>query len=127
MDGPAAELRRGVGMDGQLSNLARRDPRLHISRKSTLSVSLRERWPLSATDQGIQDLNVADANINVELAQLQEEKAQIQFDFYDQRINNGLNEWEKGTLAAMGVSIAARATSGIFATLGMTEKFDFEK
>jgi hypothetical protein len=74
----------------------------------------------------LQDLKVADANINVELAQLQQEKAQIQSDFYDQRINNGLNEWEKGTLAAMGASIAARATSGIFA-MTKGDGFDLEK
>ena len=50
------------------------------------------------------DLKVSDAAINVRVAQLQQEKAQVQFDHYDQLIKNGLNFHE---LAALGGMLAA--------------------
>jgi hypothetical protein len=61
----------------------------------------------------LQDLKVADADINVGVAQLQQEKALIQSDFYDQRLKNGLNGWEQGELVAMGLAIDLRASSSL--------------
>ena len=57
------------------------------------------------------DLKLADANINEQVAEFQLERAQVQFDHFDGLIKEGLNNWEIGTLTAMGVAIAFRAAA----------------
>ena len=57
------------------------------------------------------DLKLADANISEQVAGLQFERAQVQFDHYDGLIKDGLSSWEIGTMAAMGVAVAFRAAA----------------
>jgi hypothetical protein len=81
----------------------------------------------------LQDLKIVDADLNVQMAQLQQDRAQIQVDYYDQQIRAGLNSWEQAELAAMetaislqlaasaaysAASIAGLLSGGLFGSLG---------
>ncbi|HEU4390026.1 MAG TPA: neuraminidase-like domain-containing protein, partial [Blastocatellia bacterium] len=57
------------------------------------------------------DLKVADADISQQVAELQVERAQVQFDHYDHLIKDGLNGWEIATLAAEGAAVVFRAAA----------------
>jgi hypothetical protein len=69
------------------------------------------------------DLKIADADINVVSAELQQEKAQVQFDHYDQLIKNGLNFWEKGAVKAMELAVWFRAGSSTANRLSLPKTF----
>jgi hypothetical protein len=66
-------------------------------------------FQVAQSSKVVADLKVTDANIGKASAQLQQEKAADQFDYYDQQIRNGLNGYEKGALAEMGLSAAIHA------------------
>jgi len=78
---------------------------------------------VAAASISLSDLKVADADIIVTEAELQRDKAAVQFDHYDQLISDGLNSWEQGTLVAMGLSIEAR-TFAIAPTLSLSSLQD---
>jgi hypothetical protein len=52
----------------------------------------------------LQNIKISDANLSLQVAQLQQDKAQTQFDFYDRQIQDGLSGWESASLAAMGTA-----------------------
>ena len=52
----------------------------------------------------LQTIKISDANLSLQVAQLQQDKAQTQFDFYDRQIQDGLSGWEFASLAAMGTA-----------------------
>ena len=56
-------------------------------------------------------LKLADADINIEMAGLQFERAQIQFNHYERLIENGLNGWEIGAMGAMGAAAVLHTVS----------------
>ncbi|MGL5860855.1 MAG: hypothetical protein ACRCY9_06340, partial [Phycicoccus sp.] len=60
---------------------------------------------------GLHAIKVADAAIGISLASLQRERAQIQENFYDKQIDDGLNKWEKLGLVGMGAAAAFQAAS----------------
>jgi hypothetical protein len=64
------------------------------------------------------DLKVADADINVTVAGLQQERAQIQSTFWGDRLSGGLNSWESKELDSLRVAQVAQAASSLFTGLG---------
>jgi hypothetical protein len=62
----------------------------------------------------LQNIKISDANLSLQVAQLQQDKAQTQFDFYDQQIQDGLSGWESASLAAMGAAAALQTTAAAF-------------
>ena len=66
---------------------------------------------VAAASVTLSDLKVADADIVATEAELQKDKADIEFDHYDQLIRNGLNIWEIGTLVTMGEALALRVAN----------------
>jgi len=70
----------------------------------------------------LQDIKISDANLSVQIAQLQQDKAQTQFDFYDRQIQDGLSGWEKASLAAMGTAAELQtAAAVVFSTDGVLQ------
>jgi len=71
----------------------------------------------------LNDLKIADADVSIQMAELQQEKAQIQVDYFDEQLRAGLNSWEKGALESMetaaGLSAAASAAFGTAAVVGV--------
>jgi hypothetical protein len=59
------------------------------------------------------DLKLADADIDQRVAELQFERAQVQFDHFDRLIQKGLNNWEIATLAAMASAVALRGAAAV--------------
>ena len=66
---------------------------------------------VAASSVTLADLKVADAGIGVTEAQLQKNRADVQFNEYNNRINNGLNFYEDATLAALGTAAALRTAN----------------
>jgi len=66
---------------------------------------------VAAASITLSDFKVADADIVATEAELQKDKADIEFDHYDQLIRNGLNIWEIGTLVTMGEALALRVAN----------------
>ena len=66
---------------------------------------------VAASSITLADLKVADAGISVTEAQLQKDKADVQFNEYNNRINNGLNFYEDATLGALGTAAAFRTAN----------------
>ncbi len=62
----------------------------------------------------LQDLKITDADLSVQMTQLQQEKAQIQVNYFDDRLSEGLNSWEKTALAATGTAIYLQTMAGGF-------------
>jgi hypothetical protein len=60
----------------------------------------------------LQNIKISDANLSLQIAQLQQDKAQTQFDFYDRQIQDGLSGWEIASLAAMGVAAELQTAAG---------------
>lgn len=71
----------------------------------------------------LQDLKIVDADLTVQMAQLQQDRAQIQVDYYDRQIRAGLNSWEQAELVAMGsavgLQLAASAAYGAASIAGL--------
>jgi Tc toxin complex TcA C-terminal TcB-binding domain len=68
----------------------------------------------------LQDLKVADAEIVVTEAELQKDKADIQFGHYKQLLDDGLSFHEEATLAAMGAALALRVAHAFSPTEVLT-------
>jgi Tc toxin complex TcA C-terminal TcB-binding domain len=68
----------------------------------------------------LQDLKVADADIVVNEAELQKDKADIQFGHYKQLLDDGLSFHEEATLAAMGAALALRVAHAFSPTEVLT-------
>jgi hypothetical protein len=61
----------------------------------------------------LQDLKITDADLTVQMAELQQEKAQIQVDYFDDQLREGLNSWEKTALASMGTAIYLQTAASV--------------
>jgi hypothetical protein len=62
---------------------------------------------------GLQDLEITDADLTVQMAELQQDKAQIQFDHFDEQLREGLNSWEQKALVAMGTAIYLQTSASV--------------
>jgi hypothetical protein len=66
----------------------------------------------------LQDLKITDADLTVQMAELQQEKAQIQVDYFDEQLREGLNSWEKTALASMGTAIYLQTSASVAYSIG---------
>lgn len=62
----------------------------------------------------LQDMKITDADLTVGMAELQQDKAQIQLDYFDKQLREGLNGWEQASLAAMGAATYLQTSASAF-------------
>jgi hypothetical protein len=74
----------------------------------------------------LQDLKVNEANSGVELAEMQKERAKIQYDYFDELMQGGINDFEalamdhiKGAIGLQYTSATMYAIAALFPTFGM--------
>ena len=85
-----------------LSALERRDA------EGLTLLQARQQLGLAQAGVRLQDLRVGEANDGVKLAGLQQERAQIQVDTYEDWLQIGANEYEKQMIDAYGAAAAAQ-------------------
>jgi Rod binding domain-containing protein len=72
---------------------------------------------VASSSIAIHDIRLADANIGVQLAGLQRERAQLQEDHYDQQLRDGLSRYEQAGLAALGTAVLLQLAAGVSFTV----------
>ena len=90
-----------------LSTLEKRD----VEAYSVLKV--RQEVRLARAGVRLQDLRVKEAQDGVTLAELQQERAQIQITHYEDWINGGLNIYEQAAIAFMVIAVTHQVAAGI--------------
>lgn len=78
---------------------------------------------VAAASLTLAQMKVNDANDGVTAAQLQQNKASVEYSYYDQLISNGLNSWEEAGLAAMGVAAAGKTAAAIGQAVDLISDF----
>jgi len=64
----------------------------------------------------LQELKIVDANLMLQTAKLQHDKAQIQTNFYDQRLKEGLNHWEESAISSMDSAVWLQTGAAVLFT-----------
>jgi hypothetical protein len=94
-----------------LSTLEQRDAKTYDALRASQDLEV------ATARKTIQDTKLADADVGVQLALLQRQRAELQEDFYDRQIQLGISGWETTALAAMGAAAALQTAAGVvFAT-----------
>ncbi|WP_346294111.1 neuraminidase-like domain-containing protein [Sphaerothrix gracilis] len=90
-----------------LAALEKRDAEYYTLMKARHDVQF------SRAGNRLRELQFKEAQGGVELAFLQKERGQIQFDYYQNLVREGRNSWEKAALLSLGISGTAQGALGL--------------
>jgi hypothetical protein len=92
-----------------LSTLAQRDAETYNALQAGHDIAV------ARSTLTMQTLKIADADVGIQLAVLQRERAQLQQDHFDTLIDDGLNAYEQAGLAATAAAAVLHALEGVTA------------